>query len=169
MATCLALNQETSVRFPPPEICLDTPIGRAARLKSERVWVRIPLQANCRLQISCCTSKGANRVLPFDICNGQESSWSSLECSSPCHGEGRGFKSHRGRYLVSDCTLQLDEPSLAQSAICDLRLPGDRQRNAAGNAHGDSQILRAAESAEARPSQVSRQTAARMELRWFLS
>src|SRR6516164_5914035 len=99
MATCLALNQETSVRFPPPEICLDTPIGRAARLKSERVWVRIPLQANRRLQLSRCTSKDANRVLPFDICDRQESSWSSLECSSPCHGEGRGFKSHRGRFL----------------------------------------------------------------------
>jgi hypothetical protein len=76
MATCLALNQETSVRFPPPEHRLDTPTGRAARLKSERVWVRIPLQVN-----------------------GSLSSWSSPECSSPCHGEGRGFKSHRGRYL----------------------------------------------------------------------
>jgi hypothetical protein len=25
------------------------------------------------------------------------SSWSSPECSPPCHGGGRGFKSHRGR------------------------------------------------------------------------
>src|SRR5438132_4760953 len=28
------------------------------------------------------------------------SSWSSLECSPPCHGGGRGFKSRRGRLLA---------------------------------------------------------------------
>ena len=49
MATRLALTQETPVRFPPPELGLDTPTGRAARLKPERVWVRIPLQAELRI------------------------------------------------------------------------------------------------------------------------
>src|SRR5262245_28938754 len=83
VATRLALNQESLVRFQPPGLGLDTPTGRAARLKNERLWVRIPLQVFL-------------------------SSWSSPECSSPCHGEGRGFKSRRGRFLgIANCKLQI--------------------------------------------------------------
>src|SRR5229473_1814803 len=38
------------------------------------------------------------------------SSWSSLECSPPCHGGDRGFKSHRGRLSRrSLARLRLDE------------------------------------------------------------
>ena len=40
----LALNEERSVRFRPPVLLQGpgTPTGRAARLKPERVWVRLP-------------------------------------------------------------------------------------------------------------------------------
>ena len=38
------------------------------------------------------------RELPlFERVRTNSSSWSSLECSPPCHGGDRGFKSHRGR------------------------------------------------------------------------
>jgi hypothetical protein len=34
--------------------------------------------------------------------NAPSSSWSSLECSPPCQGGDRGFKSHRGRFDIFD-------------------------------------------------------------------
>src|SRR5438270_2245807 len=36
----------------------------------------------------------------------QWSSWSSLECSPPCQGGGRGFKSHRGRFQPVGLSVQ---------------------------------------------------------------
>src|SRR5262245_9722026 len=48
------------------------------------LWVRIPPGPLARVPLL------ARRALEM-------SPWSSPECSPPCHGGGRGFKSHRGR------------------------------------------------------------------------
>jgi hypothetical protein len=37
------------------------------------------------------------------------SSWSSPECSPPCHGGGHGFKSHRGRSTARYANRQSDQ------------------------------------------------------------
>jgi hypothetical protein len=44
------------------------------------------------------------------------SSWSSLECSPPCHGGGHGFKSHRGRSTARYANRQSGQ---AQTLVID--------------------------------------------------
>ena len=80
----------------------DTPTGRAARLKPERLRVRLPLWALSRLGRQLADHLGLEpgmlwvRVPPEPL-ETIMSSWSSLECSPACHAGDRGFKSRRGR------------------------------------------------------------------------
>src|SRR5947209_6223275 len=98
----LALNQETFGSIPAPGAWkyAGTPTGRAARLKPARMWVRLP-----------------RRVLNEEHLPSQ----SSLECSSPCHGEDRGFKSHRGRFYAEYANRQSGQAQTLASLR--VRLP----------------------------------------------
>ncbi len=54
---------------------------------------------NCESALETIERKAKERRVNQFRRQGKEylSSWSSLECSPPCQGGGRGFKSHRGR------------------------------------------------------------------------
>ncbi len=86
-----------------------TPTGRAARLKTGCMWVQIPP----RVSISTRSHPWLGRQLADHSRSDREMlrvrippeplfpmpSRSSLECSPPCQGGDRGFKSHRGRWM----------------------------------------------------------------------
>ena len=57
-ASRLALTQKTKVRILLPGLGPDTPTGRAARLKPESVWVRLPLWALRKAPRKRWTMKG---------------------------------------------------------------------------------------------------------------
>ena len=80
----------------------DTPTGRAARLKPERLRVRLPLWAHNWLGRQPADHLGLEPGmlwvrLPPEPLKTNMPSWSSLECSPACHAGDRGFKSRRGR------------------------------------------------------------------------
>jgi hypothetical protein len=106
------------VRVPPLPLSRSspgTPTGRAVRLKPGRVWVRVPPWVLLLRSISkrlgrqpADHSRSEREMLrvrippePLSemegIQNPQPPSRSSPECSPPCQGGDRGFKSHRGR------------------------------------------------------------------------
>jgi hypothetical protein len=78
------------------------PNGYGARFPTWIVWVRLPQGTfGDRLTVDRQPLKLSAKVrllLPelSSSCQGITPSWSSSECSPPCHGGGRGFKSHRG-------------------------------------------------------------------------
>jgi hypothetical protein len=81
--------------------------GRAARLKPGRLWVRLPpwvLGPGCkgfRLGRQWADHSRLEREMLRVRLPPEPSitpSWSSPECSPPCHGGDRGFKSRRGRW-----------------------------------------------------------------------
>src|SRR5262249_39509966 len=92
-----------------------TPTGRAARLKTGRLWVRIPPwvvqppdpsghEAVRRPGRQPADHSRSEREMlrvrippePFEA-RRKTPSRSSLECSPPCQGGDHGFESHRGR------------------------------------------------------------------------
>jgi hypothetical protein len=64
-----------------------------SRLEREMLWVRVPLELLIISIANALRSVAVGATVLSCL-----SSWSSQECSSPCQGEDRGFKSHRGRW-----------------------------------------------------------------------
>ncbi len=88
----------------PLATCPDTPTGRATRLKPECLQVRLLLWVltKQRLGRQLADHLGLEPGMlwvrpPPEPLQHITSSQSSPECSPPCHGGDRGFKSHRGR------------------------------------------------------------------------
>ena len=98
-----------------PQIRLGRQLADHFGLEPEMLWVRIPLELLSSSNSPNSISTRVDRTSPEYVSSGnalgdvielgefddQSFSWSSLECSSPCHGEGRGFKSHRERFRSS--------------------------------------------------------------------
>ncbi len=103
----LAYNQNTTVRVRPRllrQFAQVLPIGRAARLKIAWLRVRVPPWASRRTWLGRQSAdhlrleRGMLWVrVPPELFSTNTSSRSSPECSPPCQGGDRGFKSHRGR------------------------------------------------------------------------
>ena len=107
---CSLTRRRSGVRVPPgllKQRRLDTPIGRATRLKPECLRVRILLWAlnyktwlGRQLADHFGLEPEMLRVrIPPELLENNTPSWSSLECSPPCQGGGRRFKSDRGCLL----------------------------------------------------------------------
>ena len=101
MATTPGLHPGNHGSSPCGIICPGTPTGRAAWLKPKRLRVRLSLWARFGsvgkgrppwLRTRDAVSSSLTRATEMTM-----SSWSSLECSPPCHGGDHGFKSRRGR------------------------------------------------------------------------
>ena len=104
---CSLTRRRSGVRVPPgllKQRRLDTPTGRATRLKPECLRVRILLWAlnyktwlGRQLADHFGLEPEMLRVrIPPELLENNTPSWSSLECSPPCQGGGRRFKSDRG-------------------------------------------------------------------------
>ncbi len=109
-------------------ICPDTPIGRAVRLKPGRLQVRVLLWVlqDKRLGRQLADHLGLDpwmlwvRIPPGPL-EYNTPSWSSLECSPPCHGGGRRFKSDRG--CLDGAVRQLGRATDFKSPWMWVRLP----------------------------------------------
>ena len=89
--------------------------GRAARLKPGCLWVRLPPRVlgrwvqRFRLGRQWADHSRLEREMLRVRVPPEPSitpSWSSPECSPPCHGGGRGFESRRGRWSERDGTVR---------------------------------------------------------------
>ena len=112
-AGCLRVRIPLSAHF------ADTRLGRQPAdhfgLEPEMLWVRIPPEPLRHRKFDPASVLRHQRKLNFlpEAQSGEcRSSQSSPECSPPCQGGDRGFKSHRGRFQKQEAEdRRLEEES----------------------------------------------------------